>query len=123
MQRLQHAGLRTQKTKCTWLQDEITFLGHRIDKDGVHPTNKRIKRIRALQGMKAPTDSTELRSFLGSITYYGRFIENLHVKCIPLYRLLKKNIPFVWTPEDDKIFNELTQILTTNDTLVHYDPQ
>lgn len=83
LHRLKAAGLKTQMSKCDWLRRSVTYLGHKIDYEGLHPTEEHIN---AIKNMPAPKNTTELRSFLGSITYYGRFIQNLHIKCIPLYR-------------------------------------
>ncbi|XP_059059126.1 uncharacterized protein K02A2.6-like [Achroia grisella] len=118
LQRLQEAGIKSQITKCFWLQESVTFLGHKIDKNGLHPTSERVE---AIKKMPTPMNVAELRSFLGSITYYGRFIDNLHVRCAPLYRHLKKNQKWDWTSEDTQITNDLKNILTSNETLVHYD--
>ncbi|XP_031348472.1 uncharacterized protein K02A2.6-like [Photinus pyralis] len=76
LRRLQAAGIKTQKSKCDWLKNSITYLGHRIDENGLHPTEDRIE---AIKKMPLPINTTQLRSFLGTITYYGRFIENFHV--------------------------------------------
>ncbi|XP_026752395.2 uncharacterized protein K02A2.6-like [Galleria mellonella] len=118
LQRLQDLGLKSQISKCAWLQDSVTFLGHKIDRHGLHPTTERIE---AIKKMPLPTNTTELRAFLGSITYYGRFIDNLHMRCAPLYRHLKKNERWVWTEDDTNIVNELKNILTSSDTLTHYN--
>ncbi|XP_052753094.1 uncharacterized protein K02A2.6-like [Galleria mellonella] len=118
LQRLQEAGIKSQISKCSWLQESVTFLGHKIDKNGLHPTSERVE---AIKKMPTPTNVAELRSFLGSITYYGRFIDNLHVRCAPLYRHLKKNQKWEWTIEDTQITNDLKNTLTSNETLAHYD--
>ncbi|XP_052750706.1 uncharacterized protein K02A2.6-like [Galleria mellonella] len=118
LQRLQKAGIKSQISKCSWLQESVTFLGHKIDKNGLHPTSERVE---AIKKMPTPTNVAELRSFLGSITYYGRFIDNLHVRCAPLYRHLKKNQKWEWTIEDTQITNDLKNTLTSNETLAHYD--
>lgn len=119
LERLKNAGIRTQEAKCKWLQNEIIFLGHKIDKHGLHPTTELIE---AIVKMPAPKNVAELRSFLGSITYYGRFIKNLHVLCVPLYDLLKKGNKWFWSDEENKIFNKLKTVLTSTDTLAHYNP-
>nr|XP_022910195.1 uncharacterized protein K02A2.6-like [Onthophagus taurus] len=119
LRRLQAAGIRTQRSKCDWLMNGVTYLGHRIDDKGLHPTENHVEAIR---NMPIPQNTTQLRSFLGAITYYGRFIENLHVKCVPLHRLLKKNAKWEWTEEDTHVFHELKRSLTSSETLVHYDP-
>lgn len=71
--------------------------------------------------MPLPKDIRELRSFLGSITYYNRFIPNLHAVCATLYKYLKKGVKFQWTAKDQEIFDKLRNKLTTSDTLVYND--
>lgn len=41
-QKLQECGLRVQKNKCLFFQDSVTYLGHQIDKHGLHTTEERI---------------------------------------------------------------------------------
>ncbi|XP_031328872.1 uncharacterized protein K02A2.6-like [Photinus pyralis] len=120
LERLEAVGIKTERRKCAWFQSSITYLGHVIDRFGIHPIADKIE---AIQGMPAPQNTTELRSFLGSITYYGRFIPNLHAECALLHRLLRKNVRWDWTEEDNKVFLRLKTILCSNDTLVHYDPK
>ncbi|CAB0017523.1 unnamed protein product, partial [Nesidiocoris tenuis] len=52
LDRLLSAGLRTQKAKCKWFQEEVLYLGHRISKEGIQPTAQHLK---AIQDMPAPT--------------------------------------------------------------------
>lgn len=120
LRRLQAAGVKTQRSKCDLLRTSVTYLGHKIDQYGLHPTGERVE---AIKQMPLPQNSTQLRSFLGSITYYGRFIKNLHVKCVPLHRHLKKHAKWVWTAEDTRIFEDLKRCLASNDTLVHFDQE
>ena len=101
------------------MQDSLTFLGHQIDRHGLHPTDEHIK---AIENMPTPINTTQRRSFLGSITYYGRFIPNLHAICSPLHRHLRKESVWSWTSADENIFQQLKAIFTSKDTLAHYDP-
>ncbi|KAG5870670.1 hypothetical protein JTB14_008038 [Gonioctena quinquepunctata] len=107
LRRLQASGMKTQKSKCEWFTKSVTYLGHETE-----------ERIKAIKLMPIPQNNTQLHSFLGAITYYGGFIENLHVKCVPLHRHLKKNAEWEWTTEDTKIMNQLKQNLTSNNTLI-----
>ena len=83
--RLEKAGLRLNKKKCQFLASEVTYLGYRIDSEGLHPTNEK---IRAVQSAPEPTNVTELKSHLGLLTYYGRFLPHLPSTLAPLYALL-----------------------------------
>lgn len=92
----------------------FTYLGHKMDGNGFFPTDKRTEAIKNLP----ISENSTLLSFLCAISYYGRFIKNLHVKCAPLYHHLKK---WKWSDEDTSIVNELKQSVTSKDTLAHYD--
>lgn len=84
--------------------DEIRFLGHKIDKNGIHPTDEKVK---ALRDQPIPKNTSELRSFLGSLNYYSRFIPKLQMKCAPLHRLLQKGVKWNWTDHDTQVYQEL----------------
>ena len=64
-QRLKQQGLRLKKNKCSFFQSSVKYLGHIIDKDGIRPSNDKVK---AIQEMPIPRDQAELRSFLGLVT-------------------------------------------------------
>ena len=51
LQRLESAGLRLRRDKCTFNASSVMYLGHRIDREGLHPTNDK---IRAIQQAPAP---------------------------------------------------------------------
>ncbi len=57
--------------KCKFLKPSVNFLGHRVDADGIHTTDEKLK---AIVEAPAPKNIQELRSFLGLINYYGKFI-------------------------------------------------
>ena len=73
---------------------EVTFLGHRITHNGLHPDPKKTD---ALTKMKMPTTRSELRSLLGSVSYLRKFVKNLAKRIKPLTDLLKKNTRFEFT--------------------------
>lgn len=120
MMRLKIAGLRSEPSKCKLFQTSVPFLGHIIDSHGVHPAEDKLEVMRDL---RAPTSVKELRSFIGVVGYYQKFIPNLQMKCAPLHGLLKKGVKWLWTPECEKSFQELKMQLTASDTLVFYDPE
>ena len=69
-----------------------------------------------------PRNLTELKAFLGLLTYYNRFLCNLSVVLSPLYRLLRKDVKFKWTSKEATAFRKAKSLLTSSDLLVHYDP-
>ena len=89
LQRLANSGLRLKPAKCAFLQKEISYLGHTINSQGLAPDKKKVM---AIQAAPEPENVTELRSFLGMINYYGRFLPKLASRLAPLYQLLRQNV-------------------------------
>ena len=56
------------------MKDKVEYLGHIIDKDGLHPVPSKVK---AITEAPAPTNVNELRPYLGMVQYYARFLPNL----------------------------------------------
>ncbi|KAG8389639.1 hypothetical protein BUALT_Bualt02G0249900 [Buddleja alternifolia] len=64
-------------------------------------------KIRAIVEWEPPTKVTELRSFLGLVNYYRRFINSYSSRAAPLTDLLKKNKPWVWSEACQLAFEDL----------------
>ncbi|XP_054287577.1 uncharacterized protein K02A2.6-like [Macrosteles quadrilineatus] len=118
LRRFQESGIRVQTSKCKWFQDSVNYLGHRIDRAGIHPTTEHLE---AVKNMQSPKNVKELRSFLGSINYYSKFIPHLQSLCVPLHKLLKKGVKWHWNENHEQVAAKLRHLLTTTDTLAHYD--
>lgn len=116
---LRRAHLRTQQSKLSLLKKEVKLLGFRVSKEGIHPTKEGVE---SLKNLPRPTNVKQLRSFLGSINFYSKFIPNLQSTCAPLNRLLQDSVKWEWTNEDENIFIALKSALSSEDTLVHYNP-
>ena len=88
LQRLREHGLRVKKEICEFLQPSVEYLGHKIDAKGLHALESKVEAI-----TKAPTPRNvqELRSFLGLLNYYGRFIPNLASILYSLNALLQRD--------------------------------
>lgn len=90
LRRLQEEGMRLQKDKCNFFQESVEYLGHHIDSQGVHTSDKKVK---AILDTPTPQNIQELRSFLGLVNYYAKFILGLASTLHPLYRLLQAGQP------------------------------
>lgn len=119
LSRLQKFGIRVKKEKCYFMQSAVEFLGHRIDAQGIHATSEKIA---AINRAPAPRNVTELRSLLGLINYYGKFIPNLSTLLHPLNSLLQRGQKWNWSAECGEAFNRAKEVLTSSRVLVHYDP-
>jgi hypothetical protein len=105
---LQHHKMFLNKSKCSFAQSQLEYLGHIISAEGV-ATDPHI--IQVVQNLSTPTDSKQLRAFLGLAGYYRKFIKNYGIISRPLTDLLKKNVQFTWTPQLQMCFDTLKQAL------------
>ena len=65
---------------------------------------------------------SQLRSFLGLINYYNRFLPNASTILHPLHQLLEQNSEWEWTGQSEQAFIEANRILTSGQVVTHYDP-
>ncbi|XP_046420699.1 uncharacterized protein K02A2.6-like [Neodiprion fabricii] len=119
LKRSNEGGLRLKFEKCKFFKNEVCYLGFRINEEGIRPLEAKIKSVK---DAPKPRDVSELRSFLGSINYYGRFIENMAQKLRGLYECLEKD-KFEWTEVCDKTFEKIKRELVSDKILAHFDPQ
>lgn len=119
LERLKHAGLTVNEKKCSFLKPSVEYLGHKISAEGLHPTTEK---MRAVMEAPTPTCKSELRSFLGLINYYAKFLPNLSSTLSPLYRLTKKDVTWSWDQEAKTAFVNAKELFCKSRVLVHYDP-
>ncbi|MDA8032443.1 MAG: Ty3/Gypsy family RNase HI domain-containing protein, partial [Alphaproteobacteria bacterium] len=108
-----------KRQKCSFLQPSVEYLGHVVDAQGLHTTRGKQQ---AMADAPTPTNLTELRSFLGLVNYYGRFISNLATRLQPLTQLLHKGESWKWTVECETAFRDIKAVLSSSQVLAHYDP-
>ena len=118
LQNLQNHGIRAKKAQCTFLQTSVQYLGHMIDADGLHATDAKVD---AIVHASSPKNVAELRSFLGLLNYYGRFIPNLSSLLHPLNSLFRHNTTWCWTKPCREAFKAAEEKIVSPNVLVHYD--
>ena len=120
LQRLEDYNLTVNKEKCKFLEPRVTFYGHIVDKDGVHPDSTKLEAVR---DVSAPKNVSQLRAFLGMMNHYRRFLPDLSTVLHPLNTLLQKNIPWRWTKSCEQAFCKAKDLLTSDLVVTHYDPK
>nr|GFA99728.1 putative reverse transcriptase domain-containing protein [Tanacetum cinerariifolium] len=97
------------------LQDSVQFLGHVIDRSGVHVDPAKIE---AIKSWATPTTPTEVRQFLRLAGYYRRFIKGFSLISKPMTRLNQKNKKYEWgKEEEEEAFQTLKQKLCSSPIL------
>jgi len=119
LQRLLRHGVHVKWAKCRFLQPSVDFLGHRVDAEGIHTTEDKLQ---AIVQAPAPKNIQELRSFLGLINYYGKFISNAATILNPLNNLLHKDVKWKWSKECQSSFELAKEKLISSKVLMHYTP-
>src|SRR5699024_2059167 len=113
-------NIKLKRSKCQFAQSSVVYLGHYISLNKIQPLNSNTQ---AILDYPAPNNIKTLRGFLGKANYYYRFIPDRTRILDPLYKLTKKNQPFVWTEECQIAFDEIKRILTSSPALCIYDPE
>lgn len=109
--RLSEYGLVVNRDKCVFGQAELDFVGHHLSKDGFTPLKQKVS---AVSNYSFPPDQTKLRTFLGMINFYHRFIPHCAELLLPLHELCsgKSNKTLDWKDETDrKAFNDAKKAL------------
>ena len=120
LSRLSNAGIHLKREKCSFFADQVEYLGHLIDKEGLHPTDAKVE---AVQKAPAPSNVSKLKSFLGLLNYYSKFLPNLSSVLSPLYSLLQADKIWTWGHEEEEsLVTAAKALLSSSKLLVHYDP-
>ncbi|GJX93443.1 putative nucleotidyltransferase, ribonuclease H [Tanacetum coccineum] len=101
---LRKEKLYAKFSKCEFWLQEVHFLGHVVNQNGIHVDPSKIE---AVKNWKTPTTPSEIRSFLGLAGYYRRFIANFSKIAKPLTLLTQKNQKYVWGVEQEEAFQAL----------------
>ena len=112
------AGLKLNPSKCSFAQDSVICLGHRLSKDGVSPDPANIEKIRS---WKPPENVKRLKSFLGLTGYYRQFIRDYSKIAHVLTDLTKEDVDWDWTPACQEAFEFLRDTLISNKIMNYPD--
>ncbi|GJX10123.1 putative reverse transcriptase domain-containing protein [Tanacetum coccineum] len=101
---LKNEKLYAKFSKCEFWLQEVHFLGHVVNLNGIHVDPSKIE---AVNNWKSPTTPSKIRSFLGLAGYYRRFIANFSKIAKPLTSLTQKNKIYDWGVEQEEVFQTL----------------
>jgi hypothetical protein len=118
LQKLRENQLYAKLNKYKFWLKEVSFLGHIISEGGILVDLSKVKDVLS---WITPQNILDIRSFLGLIGYYRRFIEGFSKISKPMIELLEKSKTFEWTPRRETSFQELKKRLTTTSVLTMPD--
>ena len=91
LETLRKERLYAKLNKCEFWLNEVSFLGHIVSKEGIRVDPKKIE---VVVEWKPPRNVIEVRSFLGLVGYYKRFVKGFSMTTGPMTRLLQKNVKY-----------------------------
>ena len=101
LSRLSDFGLQLKAKKCTFMQTEVSFLGHIVGRTGLACDPAKISAVR---NWHAPDKVKAVHQFVGFVGYYRRFVKDFAGLAEPLVALTRKGAPFVWTDRQQVAF-------------------
>lgn len=119
LKRISEAGMRLKRSKCVFQAQSVTYLGHRISAQGLSPVEEK---VRVIKEAPSPKNVAELRSFLGLVNYYGKFLPDLSTVLAPLYQLLHKDSLWKWQQTQVEALQHVKTLSHSERLLVHFDP-
>ena len=123
-EKLKKAELKLKPSKCEFFQQELTYLGHVVSKNGIKTD---FKKGEAICKWPVPANVTEVQSFLGFTNCYQRFIKKYAQVARPLYKLIsgenaaRKQNSIKWDLECQDTFDKLKELCTTTPILAYAD--
>jgi hypothetical protein len=98
---------------------QINFNGHELSGQGMRPLTSNVD---DLSKMTPPVDVKQLRSFIGAIGFYARFVPHYADIIEPLRCLLRLDVPWDWTSDCQRSFEHIIECVSSTATLTHFDP-
>ena len=92
---LQKYNLKVNLEKCQFLQDKVEFCGHQTE-----------DKVKANSETPRPQNVMQLRSFIGLVNYYHRFLPDISSTLRPLHQLLKKETKWNWSTSCEQAFSK-----------------
>ena len=115
LQTLRDHQLYAKFSKCEFWLTEVRFLGHVVSASGVSVDLEKVEAVMNWERLKSVF---EIRSFLGLVGYFKRFIEDFSRLAAPMIRLTQKEVKFNWNDLCEKAFQELKMNLTSTPILI-----
>ena len=111
--------MRINLPKCNFTKTEIEWLVYKFTQSDIEP---RETKTSAILNLTAPKNLKQLRSFLGSVHYFGKLLHKLCQLCHPLQPLLKKNTKLIWNEELETHFQLIQNKVANATENIRYNP-
>ena len=120
-QKISSHGLKLNGEKCSFFKRRIKYLGHIVSENGIETDPEKISKVR---DWPTPTNVDSIRTFLGFVGYYRKFVKDFAKLARPLNDLLAGEVckkrsrrkhkqikEWQWTQKEADAFQTLKQKL------------
>ena len=114
---IDQAELQLKERKCVFAKNEIEWLGFKLTENRISPINTKSQGITE---KLRPTNLKEVRSFLGAVNQFNKFIPDLAVICSPFRSILKKDATWNWNNDHEKAFTKVNSEVEKVAELTHF---
>jgi len=111
LKKLRDNQFYTDRKKSQLLLEELSILGHAITRRGIQPV---LGRVRKILDWPTPSNTKELRTFLGMVNYCSQFALQLATISSPLTAMAGSTANWDWTHTHQKSFELIKQMLSTD---------
>ncbi|GJS42561.1 reverse transcriptase domain-containing protein [Tanacetum coccineum] len=118
LKRCEETNLVLNWEQIHFMVKEGIVLGHKVSGSGIEVDKEKIESISQLP---YPTNVKAMRSFLGHVGFYRRFIKGFSQIARPMTQLLVKDAPFNFSKECVQAFDKLKQELTHAPIMIKLD--
>ena len=116
--KLREANLRINVEKSKFCREELKYLGHIVGRNGISVDPEKVA---CISNYPVPQNVKQLKSYLGLISWYRRFVPQFAEMVAPLQKLLKKKAKWHWTKDCQEAFEESKQKLIESRVLNYPD--
>ena len=96
--------------KCHFMVTQGIVLGHIVSREGIEVDKVKVELI---SNLPTPKRVKDIRSFLGHVGFYKRFIRDFSAIARPLCNLLAKDVTFEWSQACEAAFDKLKTMLVS----------
>ena len=114
---MNEAKLQLKAGKCKFAKQEIEWLGFKLTSSGISLLNTKVQEI---SDKLRPTNLKELRSFLGAVNQFTRFVPDLATICFPFRSISKRDAEWNWNEEHELAFKKVNEEVKKVAELTHF---
>jgi len=104
LETLRQAGLKLKLEKCEFAKKQLKYLDFIV---GEFEIKSDPEKVRVIVDQPAPTNQTQIRSFLEMIGFFRNHIQGFLTIAAPMTNLLAKEVPYIWGQEQQQAFERL----------------